>query len=92
MPFESFDDPERRVARVALRATPMQSGRLQAKARFAPGADPPDFDLDARVADAQIRDANNLLRARLALAVSRGPSTSALALAAAVTVIAGWCL
>lgn len=67
---EQRDD--RRVARVAVRATPMQSGRLQAKARFAPGADPPDFELDARVAGAQLSDANNLLRARLDLDVEKG--------------------
>jgi hypothetical protein len=75
---EQRDD--RRVARVALRATPMQSGRLQAKARFAPGANPPDFDLDARVADAQIRDANNLLRARLNLDVEKGRFSTDIAL------------
>lgn len=67
---EQSDD--RRVARLALRATPMKSGRLQAKARFAPGANPPDFDLDAHVVDAHLSDANNLLRARLDLDVEKG--------------------
>lgn len=75
---EHIDD--RRVARVALRATPMQSGRLQAKARFIPGADPPDFDLDAHVVDANIADANNLLRARLDLDVEKGRFSTDLAL------------
>jgi len=61
-----------RVARVALRALAMTSGRLVARAAFDPFADTPTFDLDGSLVGARLADLNDFLRAYAGIDVESG--------------------
>jgi hypothetical protein len=61
-----------RVARFAMRATPMTHGRLEAKASFDPFAERPSFDLDVQLVALDLTELNDLLRAYLRLDVDAG--------------------
>ena len=50
----------------------LDSGRLQAKAAFRPENSGPDFDLDARIEDTDMRAMNDLLRAHAKFDVASG--------------------
>lgn len=52
-----------RVARVALRAVPMQSGVLEARAEFDPFAETPTFDFDGSLVGARLAELNPFFRA-----------------------------
>lgn len=61
-----------RVARVALRATPMSGGVLTASAEFDPFADTPTFDFDGSLVGARLADFNDFLRAYAGVDVEKG--------------------
>lgn len=63
---------EDRVARVTMRATPMNAGLLRARASFDPFAAKPDFDFDGEVTGADLTQWNSLLRAYLHFDVQAG--------------------
>lgn len=61
-----------RVARVALRAVPMKSGVLKARAEFDPFADTPTFDFDGSLVGARLAELNAFLRAYAGIDVESG--------------------
>lgn len=61
-----------RVARVALRAVPMTSGVLKARAEFDPFAETPTFDFDGSLVGARLADFNPFLRAYANVDVESG--------------------
>ena len=61
-----------RVAKVTMRAIPMNAGKLRARISLDPFADRPDFDLDAEVTGADLTQWNDFLRAYLHFDVQAG--------------------
>jgi len=68
----SRDVSDDRVARLALRAVPMNAGRLQARVALDPFAERPDFDFDGQVTGADLTQWNDFLRAYAGIDVERG--------------------
>jgi uncharacterized protein YhdP len=61
-----------RVAHLALRAVPMNAGRLQMEVALDPFAAQPDFDFDGAVVGADLTQWNDFLRAYAHMDVQRG--------------------
>jgi hypothetical protein len=68
----SKDLSDDRVARIRLRARPMDRGRLWARVEADPFAESPDFDLDGAVTGADLTEWNDFLRAYAGIDVQEG--------------------